>query len=201
MKIGQKGIDLIAEFEGRRNQLYYCPGGYPTIGIGHKLRNEEIKSGFIQIGAESVYYKNGLTDQQIEDLLRQDVKTYEDAVNSLVRVPLNQNQFDALVSFTFNLGVGNLADSTLLRVLNGSKYDSVPDQLRKWVYAGGKRLRGLVRRREAEIELWNEPMDSVSELVKESSRIEESLKDIILSKVRLIQDVATEIEDLLDQNH
>ena len=194
-RIGQKGIDLIAEFEGRRNQLYYCPGGYPTIGIGHKLRNEEIKSGFIQIGAESVYYRNGLTDQQIEDLLRQDVKVYEDAVNSLVRVPLNQNQFDALVSFTFNLGAGNLAVSTLLKVLNGGKYEAVPNQLRRWVNAGGKRLEGLVRRREAEIELWNEPMTIISE-----STTKELPIATILSKIRIIQNAAAEIGDLLENN-
>ena len=100
-----------------------------------------------------------------------------------------------MVSFTFNLGAGNLAVSTLLKVLNGGKYEAVPNQLRRWVNAGGKRLEGLVRRREAEAELWNEPMTIISE-----STTKELPIATILSKIRIIQNAAAEIGDLLENN-
>jgi len=96
-----------------------------------------------------------LTDQQALDLLSQDVQPAEKAVNAGVKVALNQNQFDALVSFTFNVGVGAFTSSTLLKVLNQSQYGAVPDQLRRWNKAGGNVVQGLVNRRANEISLWN----------------------------------------------
>jgi lysozyme len=85
-----------------------------------------------------------------EELLLEDVQRFEEAVNEEVKVPLKQNQFDALVSWTFNLGPSNLKQSTLLRVLNEGEYDQVPAQIKRWNKAGGKVLDGLIRRREAE---------------------------------------------------
>jgi lysozyme len=91
----------------------------------------------------------------VTDLLSQDVKPAEQSVNNGVKVSLNQNQFDALVSFTFNVGGGAFSSSTLLKVLNQGQYDQVPDQLRRWTKSGGRTVQGLVNRRENEIKLWN----------------------------------------------
>ena len=102
-----------------------------------------------------VEYSNGLTGDQVTDLLSQDVTPAENAVNNGVKVPLNQNQFDALVSFTFNVGVGAFTSSTLLKVLNQGQYDQVPTQLLRWTRAAGQVVQGLVNRRQNEIDLWN----------------------------------------------
>jgi len=87
--------------------------------------------------------------------LSQDVRPAEQTVNNGVKVALNQNQFDALVSFTFNVGGASFNGSTLLKVLNQGQYAQVPDQLRRWNKAGGKVVQGLVNRRENEVKLWN----------------------------------------------
>jgi lysozyme len=102
-----------------------------------------------------VKYVNGLTNQQVIDLLSQDVKPAEQAVNNGAKVPLSQNQFDALVSFTFNVGTGAFNGSTLLKVLNQKQYADVPTQLLRWTRAGGQVVQGLVNRRQNEIKLWN----------------------------------------------
>ena len=95
-------------------------------------------------------FRQGITEAEVENLLRQDVATAERAVLRLIHVPLTDEQFDALVSFTYNLGSGALQRSTLRRVINRHHHADVPRQLRRWVYAGGRKLKGLVRRREAE---------------------------------------------------
>jgi lysozyme len=91
-------------------------------------------------------------------LLGQDLEGAERTVNEAVTVPLNQNQFDALVSFTFNVGNGAFRGSTLLKLLNQRQYDQVPTQLRRWVMDNGHVVQGLVNRREKEIALWNAPV-------------------------------------------
>ena len=91
-----------------------------------------------------------ITKERAEELLRDDVKRFEGQVLRLVKVPLTQGQFDALVSFTYNLGAGNLSNSTLLRLLNVGDYSGAAAQFDRWVYASGKRLSGLVKRRAAE---------------------------------------------------
>jgi len=96
-----------------------------------------------------------LTDQQVLDLLSQDVNPAAAAVTTRVTVTLSQNQFDALVSFTFNVGIGAFSGSTLLKVLNQGQYNQVPDQLLRWNKAGGKVVPGLTNRRQNEIKLWN----------------------------------------------
>jgi lysozyme len=134
--ITQDGIDLIKRFEGFSSTVYICPAGYPTIGYGHLVRSGE---SFTEI-----------TETEAEELLRKDVESAERAVLRLVNVPLTDGQFDALVSFTFNLGSGAFQRSTLRRKVNRQAHAEVPAQLMRWVWAGGRTLNGLIRRRESE---------------------------------------------------
>lgn len=99
---------------------------------------------------EAGRYEQGITEAEAEDLLRRDVHEAESAVLRLIDVPLTDGQFDALVSFTFNLGAGALQRSTLRRKVNCQAHSEVPEQLMRWVWAGGRRLHGLVSRRESE---------------------------------------------------
>lgn len=143
--ITQDGLDLIKRFEGFSPTVYICPAGYPTIGYGHLVRDHEQDQ-----------YQQGITEQEAEDLLRRDVQVAERAVLRLIDVPLTDGQYDALVSFTFNLGPGALQRSTLRRKVNREEHAEVPAQLMRWVWAGGKRLKGLVRRRESEAILYGQ---------------------------------------------
>lgn len=135
MRTSQKGIDLIKKFEGCRLEAYKCPAGIWTIGYGH---TKGVKDGQI------------ITQEQAEEFLREDLRIFEQTVESCVKVPLSQNQFDALVSFCYNCGSGALKTSTLLRLLNEGNYSSAADQFLRWNKAGGKVLAGLTRRREEE---------------------------------------------------
>ncbi len=135
MHTSQKGLDLIKSFEGLRLSAYKCPADVWTIGYG---TTAGVKPG------------QTITKERAEDLLRADVKRFEDQVLRLVKVPLTQGQFDALVSFTYNLGAANLGNSTLLRLLNAGDYKAAAAQFDRWTKAGGKELPGLVKRRAAE---------------------------------------------------
>ena len=154
MQTSEHGLQLLKQWEGFKLQLYKDSAGLPTIGVGHLLKKDELASGRIVIGGVPVEFEDGLGEEQVTLLLQQDLHPAENAVNSGVKVVLDQNQFDALVSFTFNSGAQAFADSTLLKMLNQGSYDAVPDQLRRWVRAGGKIVQGLVNRRENEIKLW-----------------------------------------------
>ena len=136
-RVTQYGIDLIKRFEGFSPTVYICPAGYPTIGYGHLMREAE-------------RYEQGITEAEAEDLLRWDVQSAENAVLRLIDVPLTDGQFDALVSFTFNLGAGALQRSTLRRKVNCQPHREVPEQFMRWVWAGGRKLDGLIRRRARE---------------------------------------------------
>jgi lysozyme len=155
MQMSRNGRKLLAQWEGVRNAVYDDAAGLPTIGVGHLLTQDELDSGTIEINGQEAEYRHGLSDKQVLDLLAQDLVGFEKAVDKAVQVPLSQNQFDALVSFAFNVGTGAFDKSTLLKVLNQGQYDQVPGQLRRWVKAGGKTVDGLVNRREKEIALWN----------------------------------------------
>ena len=155
MQMSTHGLELLEQWEGFKPNVYKDSAGLPTIGVGHLLTKSELSSGKIVINGLPVQYSNGLTNQQVLDLLSQDVKPAEQAVNNGVKVLLNQNQFDALVSFTFNVGVGAFTASTLLKVLNQQQYTQVPTQLLRWTRAGGQVVQGLVNRRQNEINLWN----------------------------------------------
>ncbi len=154
MQISEKASRLIKEWEGYKLFMYKDVAGLPTIGVGHLLTRDELSSGQIVIDGVPVAYAKGLNDEQVLCLLDQDLNPTEKTVNEKVKVRLNQNQFDALVSFTFNTGMQAFADSTLLKVLNKGDYAGVPEQLRRWVHSGGKVIEGLVNRRENEIRLW-----------------------------------------------
>lgn len=139
MKTSDAGLDLIAEFEGCVLHAYPDPasGGEPwTIGYGH---TKGVRPGDV------------CTREQAREWLAQDVEEAESAVDRLVTVPLTQGQFDALVSFTFNLGGGNFANSTMLRLLNGgASPEAIAGQFGRWVNGPNGPMEGLVRRRAAE---------------------------------------------------
>ena len=135
MKTSNNGINLIKEFEGCKLSSYKCPAGVWTIGYGH---TKNVKQGM------------KITNEHATNLLKDDLKTYEGYVNKYVKVKLNQNQFDALVSFTFNCGGGALKSSTLLKKLNKGDYTGAANELLRWNKANGKILAGLTRRRQAE---------------------------------------------------
>ena len=138
-RTGKAGLELIKHFEGLRLEAYLCPAGVWTIGYG---------------STRGVYQGMTVTESEAEAMLRRDLLAAERSVLRLVTVRLTDNQFDALVSFVFNLGGGALQRSTLRQKLNRGDYDVVPRELMKWVRAGGKILPGLVRRRQAEAELF-----------------------------------------------
>ena len=137
----KKGIELIKEFEGFRNDAYLCPSNIWTIGYGHTAT---AKPGMT------------ITRQQGESLLKRDLQVFEQAVNNLVRASLTQNQFDALVSFAYNVGVGAFSNSSLLKFLNRKHYKLAAKELHRWVRGSNGKLPGLVRRRKAEYSLFME---------------------------------------------
>ncbi|MDD6387620.1 MAG: lysozyme [Bacilli bacterium] len=139
MKTSNVGIELIKKYEGCVLKAYKCPSGVWTIGYGH---TNGVKSGMQITKAQALNY------------LKQDLSIYEKAVTNYVKVPLNQNQFDALVSFSFNCGTGALKTSTLLQKLNSSDYNGAANEFLKWNKSNGKVLNGLVKRREEEKELF-----------------------------------------------
>ena len=144
MQISQNGLNLIKSFEGFMANAYLCPAGVPTIGYGTTL----IENAPVHLGMT-------ITESKASELLDYQInKNYAPAVIRLVKVPLNQNQFDSLVSFVYNLGEGSLASSTLLKLLNQGDYASVPAQMMRWTKANGVDLPGLVRRRKAEGDLF-----------------------------------------------
>jgi lysozyme len=141
MKFSDAGMELLKRSEGFRNCVYRDAAGFPTIGYGHRLHHPES-------------FPNGITELQATNLLACDVRDAEQAVQRLVKVPLTQGQFDALVDFCFNLGAGRLASSSLLEDLNAGRYDDAAEQLLLWDHAGGKEIAALKTRREAEAALW-----------------------------------------------
>ena len=153
MNVSDAAIEMLKSIEGSESNMYLDPVGLPTIGVGHLLTKDELSSG--RLDSLGVPWYNGLTDDEVSDLLGHDLDSSASAVSSLVSVSLTQNQFDALVSFVFNIGTSAFEKSTLLRNLNAGGYATVPDQMRRWVYSRGKILGGLVTRREKEIALWS----------------------------------------------
>jgi len=145
-KLSQKGLELIKSFEGLSLKPYVCAGGINTIGYGN------------------TYYTNGkkvtlqdkpITKEQAEELIKHSLSTYEKAVDSFCRDDISQSQFDALVSFAYNVGTGNLQKSTLIKKVNANPQDqTIKDEFLKWNKANGKVLTGLTRRRQAEATLY-----------------------------------------------
>ncbi|USR72547.1 lysozyme [Acinetobacter junii] len=140
MKISQVGIDLISSFEDTKLQAYDDGVGVWTIGIGTTVYPNGVK----------VKKGDKCTLEQAKEYFAHDLKRFESSVNNLVKVPLSQNQFDALVSLTYNIGSTAFKNSTLLKKLNAKDYQGAADQFPRWNKGGGKVMKGLVRRREAE---------------------------------------------------
>lgn len=139
MGISEEGKNLIKKFEGCELEAYRCAAGVWTIGYGHI---KDVSRGMT------------ITQSEADEMFNHEIKEYETYVNTAVTVPLSQNQFDAIVSWVFNLGNGNLQASTMLKVINSGDHAGVPAQIKRWNKAGGKVLDGLVRRREAEALLY-----------------------------------------------
>ena len=135
MKTSQEGIALIKKFEGCELEAYQCSANVWTIGYGHTAG---VSEGDV------------CTQEDADRMLAEDLEEFEGYVREAVDVPLEQNEFDALVAWTYNLGPGNLRSSTMLKKLNDSKFEEVPSEIRRWNKSGGEVLDGLVRRREAE---------------------------------------------------
>jgi lysozyme len=167
-ELNQAGINLIKSFEGIRDgdpstvnlDAYVDPVGIYTIGWGHAIVWGQ---GFLRTSTPNAkaiakqLYPNGLTMDQAETLLRNDLHATSLPVEGLVKVSVSDNQFAALVSFAFNVGVNNLRNSTLLRKLNAGDYAGAAQEFAKWNKAGGKVLAGLTRRRAAEAQLFMTP--------------------------------------------
>ncbi|PHV09711.1 lysozyme [Chitinimonas sp. BJB300] len=136
MQINAQGINLIKQFEGLRLSAYQDSVGIWTIGYGHT--GDEVHAGMV------------ITAAQAAQLLLQDLSHFETGVSELVSVPLNSNQFSALVSFSYNVGLEDLGASTLLRLLNEQNYVGAAQQFPCWDHAGNQVLPGLLRRRMAE---------------------------------------------------
>jgi lysozyme len=153
------GIALIKEFEGCRLKAYRCPANVWTIGYGHTSA----------AGAPTVEPTSTITQNEAEEILRRDLQQYERGVEKMVKVEITQGQFDALVDFAYNAGVGALQKSTLLKKVNAEDFDAVPAEFMKWTKGGGKELPGLVRRRRAEVKLWR-GLDEVAPVPVEETR-------------------------------
>src|SRR5664279_4586687 len=115
MEMSDHGRELLAQWEGFKQKAYEDAVGKATIGVGHLLTGAEKSSGSITINGESIAYSGGITKEQVLGLLAQDLGRFEKAINDNVTVSIEQNQFDALVAFCFNVGVGAFTDSTLLK--------------------------------------------------------------------------------------
>jgi lysozyme len=141
MKFSAAGMELLKKSEGFRNRVYLDAAGLPTIGYGHRLLNP-------------ASFPEGIDEPQAAEILACDVRDAEQAVQRLVKAPLTQGQFDALVDFCFNLGAGRLSSSTLLKALNCGRFEAAAEQLLSWDLAGGEVNSGLKARREGEFQLW-----------------------------------------------
>ena len=147
METSKKGIKLIAEFEGFSSKPYLCPAGVPTIGYGTTIYPS---------GTHVEMSDKAISKEQAMSILKYQVdRSYGATVNRYVQnTDITQNQFDAMVSFTYNLGSGNLKSSTLLKRVNQGKMSKASKEFLKWDKAGGRKLAGLTRRRQAESALF-----------------------------------------------
>lgn len=176
MQLSDTGLQHIKDFEGLRLTAYKDIGGTWTIGYGHTASAKE--------GMK-------ITNQQAHDLLTKDVATFVRCVNDAVVVPLNQHQFDALVSFSFNLGCGNLKNSTLLKLLNRSDYAGAAQEFERWKFVGKTEVAGLLRRRIAERDLFLTPVSEVpfswDEEIAQLERIHRDLGEQIATLKRKVK--------------
>jgi lysozyme len=144
MQTSNEGIELIKDLEGLRLTAYDCPAGVCTIGYGH---------------TRGVYSGMKITEEEAEKFLREDIKEAEQAIEKLVEIELTQNQYDALVSFIYNVGTNAFKNSTLLKKINNNQLSTVPYEFNRWVRSGGKFNRGLQNRRNREVALFQRRVD------------------------------------------
>jgi lysozyme len=150
MEMSDPGIEaILMKFEGCRLKAYRCPAGILTIGYGHTSA----------AGDPEVTPDAAITKAQAIDILHRDLRVFEAGVEKLVKVELNQAQFDVLVDFAYNAGLGALGKSGILKAVNARRFDAVPGELMKWTKGGGKVLPGLVKRRQAEVAWWEAAVD------------------------------------------
>ena len=141
MKISEKGINFIINEEGEKLKAYICPAGVLTIGVGHT--GKDVVPGMI------------ITKERSRELLKNDLKHFENAVETFVKIPLKQHEYDSLISFAFNVGAGAFKKSTLLKKINAlAPMIEIEAEFRKWVRGGGKVLPVLQKRREREIKFF-----------------------------------------------
>lgn len=141
MKTSERGRDLIKQFEGKRSTVYLDSAGLPTVGYGHMDQTMEVGQHY--------------SDEAIEELFNRDISKVESNLTDEIKAPINQNQFDALSSLTFNIGIYNFNNSTLLKLLNQQQYYAVPAQILRWNHIKGRVVAGLTDRREAEARLFS----------------------------------------------
>ena len=141
MKICNEAVEIIMYFEGFRSSVYYCPGGYKTIGYGHKLLANEAYDNISRTKALEILY------QDIENLVH--------IICCKIEAKLNANQFGAIISFAFNVGAGAFISSTLRKKINNYEFESVSDEFLKWIFIKGKVTQGLLLRRQQEAALFN----------------------------------------------
>ena len=203
MHMSVEGIDaLLKKFEGCKLKAYQCPAGVWTIGYGHTSA----------AGAPEVVQGMTITQADANNILRRDLVKYETGVEALVKQPLTQNQFDVLVDFAYNAGIGALKSSTLLKRVNAADFDAVPAELMKWTKNGKKVLPGLVNRRRAEAGWWRdldaEPIDEqeqraepdaiVPKTMVESKQGNAALLTAGLGSVAAAKEVAAQAQDASD---
>ena len=140
MNISKNGINLIKEFEGLKLEAYKCPAGIWTIGYGHTGKN--------------VFKGLKINQEEAEKFLINDLEIHSNYINKLIKIPINQNQFDALISLEYNIGYNAFKNSTLLKFLNEKKYNKAAEEFDKWVYSNKRKLNGLIKRRKKEKELF-----------------------------------------------
>jgi len=146
MKAHELAADIIKRFEGYSSKPYLCPANVPTIGYGSTMYTN---------GTRVTMADAEITEEQATEMLTQTIKGVEKQLKNVLTVKLKPHQLAALISFTYNVGIGNFAKSTLLAWINSNPdFVEIPSQFRRWNKGGGKVLKGLINRREAEVALW-----------------------------------------------
>ena len=144
MRVSERGLSLIRQYEGFESRPYICPAGKKTIGFGHVMTADEVCA------------EDGISEDYANILLKQDIALVEAAFDDLIQVVVSQNQYDALAALAYNIGIHAFEKSTLLELLNEKDFSGAVRQFGRWIYAGGKPLGGLEARRNAEMELFLE---------------------------------------------
>lgn len=159
LQMSELGRQMLITLEGFKTKPYRDSKGLWTIGVGHLLTAAELQSGIINLGQQAIVWQRGLSEAQVDALLAQDLPHYEQAVRDAVTLNLTQYQFDALVSFCFNVGITAWLNSGLLKMINYATLEQVPNEWKRWRFVTDNKgqkteLRGLIERRNTEITCW-----------------------------------------------